>query len=100
MVNQGHTSAKKESNGRHRGNSRSGNSLYSQLRIYYTANGCVAHWPPGTAQWKRLEHRLFSLIGENWAGEPLVSYAVLLQFIRPTKSDTGFRCRATLDQKT
>jgi hypothetical protein len=61
---------------------------------------CVSHLPPGTSKWNLIEHRMFSLISENWAGEPLVSYEVMLQFIRHTKSDTGFRCRATLDQKT
>jgi hypothetical protein len=61
---------------------------------------CVSHLPPGTSKWNLIEHRMFSLISENWAGEPLVSYEVMLQFIRHTKSDTGFRCRAALDQKT
>jgi len=61
---------------------------------------CVSHLPPGTSKWNLIEHRMFSLISENWSGEPLVSYEVMLQFIRHTKSDTGFRCRATLDQKT
>ncbi len=61
---------------------------------------CVSHLPPGASKWNLIEHRMFSLISENWAGEPLVSYEVMLQFIRHTKSDTGFRCRAALDQKT
>jgi hypothetical protein len=61
---------------------------------------CVSHLPTGASKWNLIEHRMFSLISENWAGEPLVSYEVMLQFIRHTKSDTGFRCRAALDQKT
>ena len=61
---------------------------------------CVSHLPPGASKWNLIEHRMFSLISENWAGEPLVSYEVMLQFIRHTKSETGFRCRAALDQKT
>ena len=61
---------------------------------------CVSHLPPGASKWNLIEHRMFSLISENWAGEPLVSYEVMLQFIRHTKSDTGFRCQAALDQKT
>ena len=61
---------------------------------------CVSHLPPGTSKWNLIEHRMFSLISENWSGEPLVSYEVMLQFIRHTKSDTGFCCRATLDQRT
>ena len=31
------------------------------------------------------------------AGEPLVSYEVMLQFIRRTRSATGFHCKARLD---
>ena len=42
---------------------------------------------------------MFSLISGNWAGEPLTSYERVLKFIRATRSDAGFRCRASLDRK-
>ena len=42
---------------------------------------------------------MFSLISANWAGEPLTSYEVVLNYIRATRSTTGFRCRATLDKR-
>jgi hypothetical protein len=42
---------------------------------------------------------MFSLISENWAGEPLVSYEVMLKYIRTTRSATGFHCRACLDRR-
>jgi hypothetical protein len=57
----------------------------------------VGHYPAGTSKWNPIEHRMFSLISENWAGEPLVSYEVMLKYIRATRSRTGFRCRASLD---
>ena len=38
----------------------------------------------------------FSPISQNWAGQPLVSYATMLKFIRTTRTDTGFHCRARL----
>ena len=41
---------------------------------------------------------MFSLISENWAGEPLVDYETMLKYIRRTRSATGFHCRACLDQ--
>ena len=41
---------------------------------------------------------MFNLISANWAGEPLVSYEIVLKFIRSTRSTTGFRCRACLDR--
>ena len=42
---------------------------------------------------------MFSLISGNWAGEPLVSYEAVLKYVRTTRSETGFRCRASLDTK-
>ena len=58
----------------------------------------VGHFPPGASKWNLVEHRMFSLISANWAGEPLTSYEVVLKYIRATRSTTGFRCRATLDK--
>ncbi|MFV2068939.1 MAG: hypothetical protein ACC645_18390 [Pirellulales bacterium] len=58
----------------------------------------VRHVPPGASKWNLIEHRMFSLISANWAGEPLTSYEVVLKYIRATRSTTGFRCRAKLDK--
>ena len=58
----------------------------------------VGHFPPGASKWNLIEHRMFNLISANWAAEPLVSYEVVLKYIRATRSSTGFRCRATLDK--
>lgn len=58
----------------------------------------VGHFPPGASKWNLIEHRMFSLISANWAGEPLTSYEVVLKYIRATRSAPGFRCRATLDK--
>jgi hypothetical protein len=57
----------------------------------------VTHYPPGASKWNPIDHRMFSLISGNWAGEPLVSYETVLQHIRRTRSTTGFHCRAVLD---
>jgi Rhodopirellula transposase DDE domain len=59
----------------------------------------VTHCPPGASKWNPIDHRMFSLISDNWAGEPLVSYETVLKYIRTTRSETGFRCRACLDTK-
>ena len=59
---------------------------------------CVSHLPPGASKWNLIEHRMFGLISENWTGEPLTSYAVILNFIRHTRSDAGFRCNTVLDR--
>lgn len=58
----------------------------------------VTHYPPGASKWNPIDHRMFSLISGNWAGEPLVSYESVLQHIRRTRSATGFHCRAVLDR--
>jgi hypothetical protein len=57
----------------------------------------VTHFPPGASKWNPIDHRMFSLISANWAGEPLRSYETILKHIRTTRSDTGFHCRACLD---
>lgn len=59
----------------------------------------VGHFPPGASKWNLIEHRMFSLISANWAGEPLTSYECVLKYVRATRSSTGFRCRAVLDKK-
>jgi hypothetical protein len=60
----------------------------------------VTHYPPGASKWNPIDHRMFSLISANWAGEPLVSYETMLKYIRTTRSENGFHCRAYLDQKS
>lgn len=58
----------------------------------------VGHFPPGASKWNLIEHRMFNLISANWAGEPLVSYMLMVNYVRATRSTTGFRCRAILDK--
>lgn len=60
----------------------------------------VTHFPTGASKWNPIEHRCFSLISQNWAGQPLENYETMLKHIRTTRSETGFRCIARLDQKT
>jgi len=57
----------------------------------------VTHYPPGASKWNPIDHRMFSLISGNWAGEPLTSYEKMLKYIRRTRSAQGFHCRAVLD---
>ena len=56
----------------------------------------VCHYPTGASKWNPIEHRLFSFISLNWAGEPLHSFAALLGFIRDTTTQTGLKVKATL----
>lgn len=56
----------------------------------------VSHYPPGTSKWNPIEHRLFSQISRNWAGQPLIDMDTMLNFIRTTKTDTGLAVTAYL----
>ena len=56
----------------------------------------VCHYPTGASKWNPIEHRLFSYISLNWAGEPLHSFEVLLGFIRDTTTEPGLKVKATL----
>ena len=60
----------------------------------------VCHFPPGTSKWNKIEHRMFCHITRNWRGQPLTSYAVIVQLIGNTKTTTGLQIRAELDEHT
>ncbi|MFA5419329.1 MAG: ISAzo13 family transposase [Bacteroidales bacterium] len=57
----------------------------------------VAHFPPGTSKWNKIEHRLFSYISKNWRGKPLVSYEVIVQLIASTKTLKGLQVECEVD---
>jgi len=59
----------------------------------------VCHYPPGSSKWNPIEHRMFSFISTNWAGQPLRDYETVLKFIRTTKTTTGLKLRAYLSKK-
>ena len=59
----------------------------------------VIHYPTGASKWNLIEHRMFSVISQNWAGQPSVSYETVLKFIRTSKTKTGFHCSAYFDRK-
>jgi hypothetical protein len=60
----------------------------------------VAHFPPGTSKWNKIEHRMFSLISMNWRGRPLVSYEAIVSLIGSTTSTKGLTIRCELDEGT
>lgn len=59
----------------------------------------VTHYPAGASKWNPIEHRLFCFISLNWAGQPLLSYAAILNFIRATRTESGLACYAKLDRR-
>ena len=57
----------------------------------------VCHSPPGTSQWNKIEHRLFSFLSLNWKGKPLVSYEAVVHLMGGTPIRTGVKVHAKLD---
>jgi hypothetical protein len=56
----------------------------------------VCHYPRGASKWNPVEHRLFSPISINWAGQPLRTVETLLACIRGTVTAAGWTVKATL----
>ena len=70
-------------------------TLADQLGISIT----VTHYPTGASKWNLIEHRMFCVISQHWAGQPLDSYETMLKFIRTSTTQTGFRCLAYFDRR-
>jgi hypothetical protein len=60
----------------------------------------LAHFPPGTSKWNKIEHRMFSMITMNWRGRPLISYETIVQLIGSTRTTKGLTIRCELDEAT
>ena len=59
----------------------------------------VLHYPPGTSKWNKIEHKMFSFISMNWKGKPLISYEVIINLIKGTKTKSGLRILAKMDKQ-
>lgn len=57
----------------------------------------VCHLPPGTSKWNKIEHRLFSQITRNWAGQPLRTHQIIVDLIGSTTTTTGLTVQCVLD---
>jgi transposase len=73
------------------------------LQQFASASGLqitVAHYPPGTSKWNKIEHRLFCHITENWRGRPLESLQTVVNLIANTTTTTGLRVKAAADTRS
>ncbi len=68
--------------------------LFNEISTRYGINIRVCHYPPGTSKWNPIEHRLFSFISMEWAGHPLRSIDLMLDYIRGTTIATGLQVNA------
>jgi hypothetical protein len=57
----------------------------------------VAHYPPATSKWNKIEHRLFSFISLNWRAKPLPSLEVVLELLSHTSTQQGLTVTALKD---
>lgn len=57
----------------------------------------VAHYPPASSKWNKIEHRLFSFISINWRATPLTSLEVVLELISHTTTNEGLTVTAQMD---
>lgn len=60
----------------------------------------VAHYPPGTSKWNKIEHRVFSFITQNWRGRPLLSVQTVVSLIADTTTVTGLKIKSALDTRS
>lgn len=59
----------------------------------------VAHYPPGTSKWNKIEHKMFSFISMNWKGMPLENFESVVKLISATTTKNGLKIKAKLDSK-
>ena len=57
----------------------------------------VRHFPPGTSKWNKIEHRMFSSISMNWRGEPLRTFAMVVNLIGATTNKTGLKVKCQIN---
>ena len=60
----------------------------------------VAHYPPATSKWNKIEHRLFSFISINWRAKPLTSLETVIELISHTSTKEGLQVTAIKDSHT
>lgn len=74
-------------------------ALQHKLCNRYRLTVTVCHYPTSASKWNPIEHRLFSEISKNWAGQPLISSEVALKYIATTTTTTGLTVKAYLDER-
>lgn len=70
--------------------------VQAQLADQFGLEVMICHYPTGTSKWNPIEYRLFSQISRNWAGKPLRSWDIMLNYIRGTVTETGLHVKAFL----
>jgi len=74
-------------------------ALYQTIARVYGLTLTVCHYPPGASKWNPVEHRLFSFISLEWAGQPLRTLKLMMTYIESTTTQTGLRVAAFLNER-
>lgn len=70
--------------------------LQHRLCDRYGLTVTVCHYPTGASKYNPIEHRAFSEISKNWAGQPLTDYHTVVNYINTTRTKTGLQVDAHL----
>lgn len=73
--------------------------LYKKISSVYGIEIQVCHYPTGASKWNPIEHKMFSHISKNWAGVPLRSYELAMNYINTTTTKKGLSVKAFLHEK-
>jgi hypothetical protein len=74
-------------------------SLYQTAARIHGLTITVCHYPPGASKWNPVEHRLFSFISLEWAGHPLRSLQLMMNYIEGTTTKIGLTVKAFLNER-
>jgi hypothetical protein len=70
--------------------------LQTRLSNRFGLSVVVCHYPPGCSKYNPIEHKLFTQISRNWAGQPLRSFELAVGYIAGTTTEKGLQVRAKL----
>jgi hypothetical protein len=73
--------------------------LWKFLCVQHGLTVQICHYPTGASKWNPVEHRLFSEVTKNWAGQPLETVQTALNLIRNTRTTTGLKVSAVYNRK-
>jgi hypothetical protein len=75
-------------------------TLQYQLVNAFGLSVTVCHYPTGASKWNWVEHRLFSPISLNWAGQPLRTYDTMLNLMNATTTAHGLIVHSSITHKS
>ena len=72
--------------------------LPCQFRMMKEKSLCSTLFKCCAQHFRRIEHRMFCHIAQNWRGKPLVSYEVIVNLIAATTTRKGLAIRSDIDE--